>query len=403
MADHSSMSHVYGGNPMIPISGHAKTRFEQVRAAFHDAFNDKPNMGASLAVRHKGKLVVDLWGGVADPVDSRPWEADTASVIFSCTKGITSLLVSRLVEQKQLDYDFPASTYWPDFAQGGKGGTPVRDLLSHRAGLSAPRVDMSREDILDWNRATRVLAEQEPLWEPGSGWAYHAITHGWLGGELIRRASGTSVGTYLASTLDGLDAQTWIGFPSRNRSLVARMVAGATEQAFVRQRIAEQSPDAVDWQFRAMTLGGALPPDLVGDDDHPGFNDSAIQAAEIPGAGGISTARSLATMWSATVVPTEGVRLLGDTVLDTALVVQSEGAPVFDAPAPWPRWGIGYQVDSEARRYLGPRSFGHDGAGGQVAFADRDHEIGFAFLTNQMESRGDLRATAIVEALRGCL
>jgi len=150
-----------------------------------------------------------------------------------------------------------------------------------------------------------------------------------------------------------------------------------------------------------MTLGGALAPELITVNE--GFNDPAVQAAEIPGAGGISTARALATIWSATVVETDGVRLLGSEVLDTATVVQSEGPPVWDVPGPWPRWGMGFQLDSEARRFLTSTSFGHDGAGGQSAFADPGAQIGFAYLTNQMEAIDDQRATRVIDALRESL
>jgi CubicO group peptidase (beta-lactamase class C family) len=148
-----------------------------------------------------------------------------------------------------------------------------------------------------------------------------------------------------------------------------------------------------------MTLGDAFPPDLVTPDG--GFNDPRVQAAQIPGAGGIATSDALSALWSATVVETGGVRLLDDAVLDSALIPMSGGKPVFYTPGPWPRWARGFQLDSEARRYLGESSFGHDGAGGQVAFADRDAQVGFAFVTNWMEAAGDDRATRIIEAVRG--
>jgi len=159
----------------------------------------------------------------------------------------------------------------------------------------------------------------------------------------------------------------------------------------------------IDWGELAMTLGGALAPELIGPGESDGFNDPIIQSAEIPGAGGIATARALATIWSATVVATAGVRLIDEPVIAEATVPQSEGPPVWDVPGPWPRWGMGLQLDSEARRFLTPDSFGHDGAGGQSAFADAGSQVGFAFLTNQMEAIGDVRATGIIDALRRSL
>lgn len=387
---------------MTDIHGDAAPGLEAVRAAFADAFEGKPQMGAALAVRHRGRPVVDLWGGVADPASGRPWAQDSLSVIFSCTKGLTSLLAAQLVQEGRLDYEAPVADYWPEFAAAGKGATRVKHLLAHRAGLSAPREPMTPATITDWDAVVARLAAQEPLWEPGSAYAYHAITHGWLGGEVIRRITGRSFGAALRDLVgDPLGADTWVGLPADLEPRVVPMAVGPTLAQLTAQQEAEKPADGPDWLGLAMTLGGALPRALVGAGE--GFNDPAIRAAEIPGAGGISTARSLAAIWSATVVETDGVRLLDDAVVATATVPQSEGEPYFAVPGPWPRWGMGFQLDSEARRYLTPAGFGHDGAGGQVAFADPDREVGFAFLTNQMEAIDDVRATRIIDALRDAL
>jgi CubicO group peptidase (beta-lactamase class C family) len=382
------------------MTGAVRAGWEPVESAFADAFEGKPEMGAAVAVFHHGDLVVDLVGGIADRRTQQPWTDRTLSVIFSCTKGIVSLLVARLVQERRLDLDAPVIDYWPEFGAAGKRGTLVRHMLAHRAGLSAPRVDMTRDDLVDWDRAVTILAEQSPLWTPGEGWAYHAITHGWLAGELIRRVTGLSVGGYLQQLVSrplGVDA--WIGLPEEQQDRVAYMQAGPTLQELTIQQQAEQGEPGKEWLLRAMTLGGALPPDLVADG---GFNDPLIRAAEIPGAGGVATAKALAAIWSATVTSTLGTRLLDDSTLDLVLAPQVDGPPVFDVPPPWPRWGVGFQLGSPAREYLSSSSFGHDGAGGQVAFADREHGIGFAFLTNQMEAIDDQRATRIIDAVREC-
>jgi len=260
---------------------------------------------------------------------------------------------------------------------------------------------MTIDDILDWERATTLLAGQRPLWTPGEGWAYHAITHGWLGGELVRRITGMSVGDYFRDTVAWpLGADAWIGLPVEEASRVGYMWAGPSLVELTRQQERDQHEPGQEWLLRAMTLGGALPPDLVGDGQ--GFNDPRVQAAQIPGAGGIASARGLATIWASTVTEAHGVRLLDDTTLGMALAPQVDGPPVFDSPPPWPRWGMGFQLDSEARRYLSGSSFGYDGAGGQVAFADRQHRLGFAFLTTAMEAVDD-RATRVIDALRESL
>ncbi|GAB3110260.1 serine hydrolase domain-containing protein [Streptomyces calidiresistens] len=393
-----------GASGEVTVHGRVASGFEPLREAFAAVFEGSPETGAALAVLHRGEPVADLWGGIADTRTGAPWQADTPSVIFSCTKGLVSILAARLVQEGRLDYEDRVATHWPEFGRAGKAGVTVRDVLSHRAGLSAPRRSFSTAEVLDWQTVTAALAEQEPLWEPGTGYAYHALTHGWLAGEVIRRITGVSVGRYFEEVIAGpLGAEAWIGAPEEVLGRVAHLGVGASLVEHVRQQetAAERTPDRPDWPGLAMTLGDAFPQELA----HPtrGFNDPAVRAAEIPGAGGIATARALAAIWSATVTDTRGVRLLGDDVLRRALVPQSWGAPVFDVPGPYARWAMGFQLDSEARRFLTADAFGHDGAGGQVAFADPVTGVGFAFLTNRMEAGDDRRATRIVDALRGIL
>lgn len=383
----------------IEVHGTVAPGFESVASAFRDGFDDGPPMGAALAIRHEGRPVVDVWAGYSDTRTGAPWEADTLSVIFSCTKGLTSILAARLVQDGVLDYTAPVVEYWPEFGAAGKADTRVGDLLAHRAGLSAPRDPITTSTLTDWGRVVAQLAAQEPLWEPGRAYSYHAITHGWLIGEVIRRVTGTSVGTSFRRLIaDPLAADCWIGLPRAERPRVAQMDVGPTLARLTAQQEAEKPRDAPDWPGLAMTLGAALPRELVG--DATGFNDPAVQEAEIPGAGGISTARALAGIWSATITPTDGVRLLDDDTIRIATAPRSEGEPYFPAPGPWPRWGMGFQLDSDARRYVTASGFGHDGAGGQVAFADPEARVGFAYLTNRMEAIDDLRATTIVDALR---
>ena len=384
------------------IHGSVAPGFEPVFAAFESAFADKPDMGGALAIRHHGRTVVDLWGGVADERTREPWTDDTLSVIFSCTKGLVSILAARLVQEGRLDYDARVTDYWPEFGAAGKADVRVKHLLSHRSGVSAPRVPLSAADVLDWNVVVTELAAQEPLWHPGSGYAYHALTHGWLAGEVIRRITGRSVGQYFADVITGpLHADSWIGLPPALDDRVAHLQAGPSLSQLTRQLAEARTPGQIDWSDEAMTLGGAFTAELI--TETGGFNSPAIRAAEIPGAGGIATARSLATIWSAAIVETDGVRLLDDAIIAEATRVQSEGPPVWPVPGPWPRWGMGFQLDSEARRYLGPTGFGHDGAGGQCAFADPHYGVGFAFLTNQMEAIEDFRATRVIDALRDAL
>lgn len=383
----------------IAVHGSVEPGFEPVADAFADAFAGRPTMGGALHVTIGGQSVIDLWAGRADERSGRAWSQDTPSVVFSCTKGLMSILIARLVQDGQLDYDAPVTRYWPEFAQAGKAGITVGQALAHQAGLSAPREDLTEDDIVDWDRMVSALAAQEPLWPIGTGYAYHALTHGWLTGELVRRVTGKSAGAYFRELVtDPLGADAWIGLPDALADRPAHLQVSAPLSALWAD---EASKPAPNWPYKAMTLGDALPADLVSDDG--GFNRQRIRAAEIPGAGGVATAKALATIWSATVVPTQGIRLIDDAVIATATRPRSEGASVFGGDPPYSRWGYGFQLDSEARRYLGDGSFGHDGAGGQVGFADPARQIGFGFVTNWMMGPEDQRATGIISALRQVL
>ena len=378
------------------ISGFAAPGFEPVAEAFAAAFDGRPEMGAALHILRDGETVVDLWGGIADARTGRAWEKDTPSVVFSCTKGLVSIMAARLVQEGRLDYAAPVSHYWPEFAAAGKAGVTVGDALAHRAGLSAPREDLTEDDIVDWERMASVLAAQEPLWPLGTGYAYHALTHGWLAGEIIRRVTGRTVGEYFADLVTGpLGVDAWIGLPPEQASRAAHLRVSPPLSALWGE---EASKPAPNWPYKAMTLGHALPADLV--TETGGFNADRIRAAEIPGAGGVASAEALATIWSATVTPTRGVKLLEAPVIVEATRPRSEGIPVFGGDPPFCRWGCGFQLDSEARRYLDGHCFGHDGAGGQVGFADPRRRIGFGFVTNWMMGPEDQRATAIIAALR---
>lgn len=384
----------------IVINGTVAPGFEPLQQAFAEAFEGRPTMGAGLAVLRDGELVANLWAGIADERSGAEWTRGTPSVVFSCTKGLMSLLAARLVEEGRLDYDAPVARYWPEFAAAGKAAVTVRQVLSHKAGLSAPMVDLTLADILDWSVVTKELAGQAPLWPPGHGYAYHAITHGWLVGELVRRITGQTPGTYFRSVIAPLRADAWIG-RQQNEPPAAHLQVAPDLASLWAGEAERAEPGSVNWPYRAMTLGEALPAALV--TETGGFNDPDVQRAEIPGAGGIATAEALATIWSATVTETAGVRLLSPTIVEKATRVETEGPPVFAAEPPYARWGMGFQLDSEARRYLTTQSFGHDGAGGQVAFADPRTRVGFAFVTNWMQGPGDMRATAIVDALRDAL
>lgn len=386
---------------MVTIHGTVAPGFEAVADAFVDTVQD--GGGSAVSVRHRGRSVVDLWQGHADIESKRGWRHDTATVVFSCTKGLVAIAIAQLAQDGRLELDSPMARYWPEFAASGKEGITVREALSHRAGLAAPRADISLETALDWTAITEVLAEQEPLWEPGAAHGYHALTYGWLAGELIRRITGQSVGTYFRSEIaEPLNASAWIGLPDEIRPRVARLASGITISTPPPETDGRQiGRNEAQWMERTMTLGAAFPAQLVVRGE--GFDDPNVHRAEVPGAGGIATAAALATIWSATVVETDGVRLLDRRVVEDMTRLQSEGEPVWWYPGPYPRWGTGFMLPSQRREFLSKSSFGHDGAGGQVAFADHAHQVGFAYVTNVLEVHSDDRGDSIVRALRNAL
>lgn len=382
------------------VHGFVAPGFENLAATFEETNRGSPG-GSALAVLIGGEPVVDIWAGVADPYTSRAWAADTPTVVFSCTKGVMSLLIGQLVQSGTLKLDAAVTDYWPEFAANGKERITIRQLLAHRAGLAAPRQDIDLETALDWHAVVSTLADQKPLWEPGTAYGYHALTFGWLTGELVRRATGQTVSEYLRATVTGpLGADFWIGLPDSAAARVARLIASDTPDDAVPGGSGIDPTDAY-WMERSMTLGAAFPATLVRPGE--GFDDPRVQKAEIPGAGGIATANALATIWSAAVTPTRGVRLLDDSLIQDMTEAQSEGAPVWWLPGPYPRWGTGFMLTSERRKFLTSRSFGHDGAGGQVAFADPEHKVGFAYTTNVLKGQDDQRGSALVQALQAAL
>ena len=170
--------------------GHVSTGFESIADVFGEIISNDPKMGGALSIRLGGDTVVDLWGGLADERSNTPWEESTLSVIFSATKGLSSLLAAQLVQSGKLDYEAFVTDYWPEFGGAGKESTKVKHLLSHQAGLAILRDDLTAEDVLNWKEIVRRLENEAPLWIPGENYAYHAITHGWLIGEVIRRIVG---------------------------------------------------------------------------------------------------------------------------------------------------------------------------------------------------------------------
>ena len=198
----------------LDVKGSIAPEFEAVETAFIQNFNDGLEVGASLNITIKGEQVVDLWAGHANPEKTQPWRRDTLVNVWSTTKGITSMAVAVLVDRGLLRYRDAVAQHWPDFAQVGKRDVTVGQLLSHQAGLCGLRQATVVEDFYDWDKTCRRLAAMEPFWTPGDGSGYHAITFGYLAGELIRRIDGRTPGTFIKEELaDIVDADFHVGLP----------------------------------------------------------------------------------------------------------------------------------------------------------------------------------------------
>jgi CubicO group peptidase (beta-lactamase class C family) len=361
----------------MTIQGFTASAFEHIRDTFDTILTGQPAGGAAFSVFVEGECVIDLHGGDARP--GMPWTPETLSVMFSSTKGLVSILVSTLVESGALDPDAPLIEYWPEFGAISTTLT-VRGLMEHRAGLSAVRSDMTLDHVLDHDSVIRELLSQEPLWEPGSDYAYHAITFGTLVDEMVRRVDGRSLSAMLQEELaHPLDVEAWIGLPAEHQHRVAEFVETDWPLA---SPLELGSP--ADLQSRAMSFGNAFP---AGAGIHPniGYNDPRVHQGVLPGANGISTAQGLAAMWSSTVTSTSGVRVSSDETVNLMRERRVTGPSVWGEPGPWPERGFGVMLECEARSpLLSPASFGHDGFGGQAGFADATHRASFGFVTNYL-------------------
>jgi len=383
-----------------PISGWNDPQFDAVREAFATNFAEHGELGAAVSVYLHGEPVVDLWGGWYTPEREREWDRNTLVNVFSTTKGLAAFCAHRLAEEGRLDFDAPVAQYWPEFAAAGKESIPVRWLLSHRAGMAAIRRPLVMEDMFDWDTMTAALAEQEPWWTPGEQHGYHALTYGWLVGEVVRRIDGRSIGSYwreeFAAPL-GLDAHIGTG-PEFDGRISTLMDAPVDPEA----------PDLIDLFGGPDTVGAAAfsNPPLAGPDEENITASRGWRGAEIPAANGHATARALARVYggAANGGAIDGIHVISQETLDNALVEQSFGPDACLQIET--RFGLGWMLTSEFMP-LGPnpRAFGHPGAGGSLGYADLDAGIGFGYTMNQMQQNlsGDPRVNGLIDALYASL
>ena len=386
----------------MDVAGEVAPGFEPVREAFARIVGRGPGGGA-LAVRLRGRRVVDLWMGVADRAGERPWTPDTLAISFSTTKGVASTVVHRLADRGELDYDEPVASYWPEFASGGKGRVTVRELLTHRAGLHSVRAVADRaEELLDHLGMEEKLAARS-VRAPTTRSAYHAITYGWLVAGLARRITGRGLAD-LARTevteplsIDGMH----IGVPDDAREFVAEPVGAA-----LRQLVRSGEVMAPLWTRARFTRTGFEALHV------PGFHrlfegpEPPVWRTEMPAVNGVVSARALADMYAPLAnrgradngefLSSETVATLGRVQLRTADAVLGIRM----------RWRLGYHHAFGTGRG-GRLAFGHYGYGGSGGWADPGPGISFGFVTNRIGSLttplGDLNIFRLNRVVRRCV
>lgn len=376
---------------MTAIHGNCAPGFETVRDHFADNFAHGREIGAAFCVIHNGETVVDLWAGEKTP-GGEPWQRDTLANVWSTTKGVAAVCVALLVDAGEISYDDKVARVWPEFAAHGKGDITVAQLLSHQAGLSGLREPATLEDCYDHDLMARRLATQEPLWAPGKRSGYHAFTYGYLAGELVKRITGRTIGTFLREEIGephGIDF--FIGLPESEEPRVAPLtqaediepLAGATEiQAltFTNPVITQTAPNARAWR-----------------------------AAELPAAGGLGSAAALARLYALLDEATApgGKALLRRETLAALRATRIENEDlVLGIPARWAAGMAKNMVMNTAGMYgPNPETFGHTGWGGSFGCLDPENRVAIGYVMNRMGANvvGDPRSVGLVSAVFAAL
>lgn len=379
-------------------SGTVARGFEAVARAFESNFADSQEVGAAFSAVVDGRTVIDLWGGSADPDRGSAWTSETLQTIFSGTKGLVAVCILMLVERGRIDLDAPVCRYWPEFAAEGKENVRVVDVTTHSARLPAILAPLDEDDLTDARKIADLLAAQPCDNDPRAENAYHALTYGWLCGEIVRRVDGRSIGQYFQDEIaEPLGLRIWLGLPVELESRVSVTSYGPNWSAR-RCREAELRSDEL------LTRIWANPP-LFPADRLP-WNRPDWHEAEIPGAGAVASAASVARLYGclASGGEIDGIRILSPATiaLGTQEVVRRfepflEEEQVF---------GIGFQLQTDRNVFGPPKdAFGHGGAGGSVHGAWPSLGVGFSYAMNSMrdDSEVDPRSRLLLEALHSCL
>lgn len=365
----------------MTVHGTTQDRFAGVKSVMAASLASGADLGASFCATKDGETVVDIWGGHAGPDKSRDWERDTIVNVYSTTKTMAALTALLLADRGVFDLHDKVAKYWPEFASEGKADVTIAQLLSHSSGLSGWKEPLKREDLYDWSKCTDLLARQAPFWEPGTAPGYHALTQGYLVGEVIRRATGKTVGTVFREEIaEPLGADFHIGLPASEDARVAELVP---------------PPVAVGAQASSELQSNMA--------TNPGIDvgetaKRAWRGAEIPAAGGTGNARSVAEIHAilANGGVAKGKRFLSEAGCRRALECQVEGTDlVLGIPV---RFGMGFGLPGGMVPLPNPNSCYWGGYGGSIAIIDMDSQSTFSYVMNRMEgtTTGDARGFALV-------
>ncbi|MCA6300030.1 MAG: beta-lactamase family protein [Phenylobacterium sp.] len=368
----------------LEVHGTCDPRFEGVRRTFAANLESGADVGASFAVTIDGEMVIDLWGGFADPGQTRPWEADTLVNVYSTTKTMTALTALLLADRGELDFHAPVAKYWPEFAANGKSAVTVAHLMSHSSGLSGWKEPLAVEDLYDWEKATALLAAQAPFWEPGTAPGYHGMTQGYLVGEVVRRITGKTLGTVFREEIaEPLGADFHIGLPASEDHRVAELIPPPPGQGMAE---GDDLPE--------LTANMSNNPRV----EVPVTQTRAWRGAEIPAAGGHGNARAIARVHSilANGGEVDGRRYLSEAGCRRALELQVEGQDlVMHIPA---RFGLGFGLAGPSLPAPNPNTIFWGGYGGSLAIIDMDARTSFGYAMNRMAptTTGDMRGFGLI-------
>ena len=393
----------------MTVNGTVKPGFERVRAAFEQNFASGAEIGAACAAVVDNELVVDLWGGEADPATNRAWESDTIVNVFSTTKGMASMAVLHAASVGLFSFDDRVAEHWPEFAEGGKENVTVRQLLAHQAGLSAIDQKIDMATLASPEQMAVALAAQVPAWEPGTRHGYHGISLGWYESELIRRTDPQSrtIGQYFQDNIAApLGLDFWIGLPeSVPEHRIARVQADWYRVKML-ANISKMPSDFVKGFLnpRSLTARTFGNPAVLGKPAR--YNEPQMRRLELPAANGHGTARAIATAYGE--LASGGARLgISPDVsseVARAAVDPTDGRAdlvLFDNT----RFSLGYCKPWDGFEFGTPTAFGTPGAGGSLGFADPERKLGFAYVMNRLDYYmfDDPRELLLRKAVVDCL